>query len=101
MSLKVITIRESEGLPKGTVLQNCTHRLLPGDDNVYWYGLFCSMYGSYYELVNQQDCEIWDEEKHDLMFKIKKYLAQKNEIDVDSQRGEAVFASFKAIYGKE
>ena len=71
---KVITIVEHKYLPRGSVLQNCVP-VRDDDGELCWSGLWCSMYGSYHEVVRQDDCEIWSEEKHDpTMFLIRKHL---------------------------
>lgn len=74
--IKVITTVELEGIPQGSVIQNCVEQKVDGEK--YWSGLWCSMYGSYFELVKQEDCEIWDEEKHDkVMWVIKEHFKNK------------------------
>lgn len=70
--IKVITIIDLEGLPKGSVLQDCVEK--ENDGAKCWYGIHASMFGSYYEKVFQEDCEIWSEEKHDTLYPLKQLL---------------------------
>jgi hypothetical protein len=98
MSLDVITIKEQQGMPRGSVLQNCSTTHYKGVE--CWKGLWSSMWGSYIEIVPKEDCEIWDEEKHDPMYVLKKYLAQKNEIRVESEE-RATLKRLKAKYEGE
>ena len=82
MSFKVITVVELEGMPKGSVLQNCISVIDKNNDALCWSGLWCSMYGSYHVLVKQEGCEIWDEEKHDpTMWVLKKHFEEKAKVD--------------------
>lgn len=83
MSYKVITTVLLNGLPKGTILQACKEVVWNGVK--YWEGLHCSMGGSYMETVEQQYCEIYDPEKHDPMYAVRKYLAERNEINVEKE----------------
>jgi hypothetical protein len=85
MSHKIAIIEEyNRGLPIGSVLQDAVI-VKDFEGNEYWEGMHCSMAGSYMETVPLRYCEIFDPEKHDLMYKIKKYLAQKNEINIEKE----------------
>ena len=60
--MNVITIRDTVtlhdlDLPEGSVLQDVE----PWGAR-YWRGLYCSMAGSYYEVVKREDCEVVEEE---------------------------------------
>lgn len=100
MSHKIAIIEEyNRGLPVGSVLQNAVI-IKDFEGNEYWEGIHSSMAGSYLETVPVKYCEIWDEEKHDSMYKIKKYLAQKNEIAIETEE-RATLARLKLKYEKE
>ncbi|MNK14261.1 hypothetical protein D3C87_323600 [compost metagenome] len=74
--IKVVTIVDLSGLPKGSIIQGCVERTLAGIK--HWEGVFVNMSCSWNEIVKQSDCEIWDEEKHDpVMFVIKKHFEEK------------------------
>lgn len=60
--MKVRTLRDTVtmhdlDLPKGSVLQD-----VESWGSRYWRGLYCSMAGSYYEVVKQEDCEVMEDE---------------------------------------
>lgn len=88
--IKVITIVKLDGMPVGSVLQNCIEQIVDGEK--CWSGLWCSMHGSYFELVKQEDCEIYNEEKHDPLYKLK--------IMWDNERLEAIEAKERATLAR-
>lgn len=97
--IKVITTVEINGLPQGSVIQNCVEQKVDGEK--YWSGLWCSMYGSFFELVKQEDCEIWNEEKHDpTMFLLKKYIDKKHSTQLEAEE-RATLKYLKDKYEKE
>jgi len=98
MSLEIYVIEDYLDIPKGSRLQNCVSVCHEGEE--YWKGLSCSMYGSYIVRVPKRHCEIYDETKHDFMYKIKQYLAHKNEIDVETEE-RATLARLKLKYERE
>jgi hypothetical protein len=92
MSHKIAIIEEyNRGLPVGSVLQDAVI-VKDFEGNEYWEGMHYCPGGSY--------SEIWDEEKHDPMYVLKKYLAQKNEIRVESEE-RATLKRLKAKYEGE
>jgi hypothetical protein len=100
MSHKIAIIEEyNRGLPVGSVLQDAVI-VKDFEGNEYWEGMHYCPGGSYMETVPLRYCEIWDEEKHDPMYVLKKYLAQKNEIRVESEE-RATLKRLKAKYEGE
>jgi hypothetical protein len=99
MSFKVITKVPVAGMPQGSVLQNCLSHVNE-DGDLCWSGLWCSMYGSYFEVVKQSDCELYDEEKHDPMFLVKKYWAEQQSAALEAEE-RATLKRLKAKYEKE
>lgn len=51
--MMVVTIVELEGMPEGSVLQDVEEVIIDGIK--CWQGMWCSMMGSYIELVEQAD----------------------------------------------
>lgn len=97
--IDVITIVELDGIPLGSVLQECIE-VIDSEGTPCWSGLWCSMWGSYHALVAQDDCEIWDEEKHDILYPIKKRL-EKQKAEREEAEERATLALLKAKYEKE
>lgn len=99
MSLEVYVIKEYDNIPKGTILQDCFTCFSQYGEEC-WSGLSCSMYGSYWVDIPKEYCEVYDEKKHDPLHVVKKYLAQKHEIDIETEE-RATLARLKAKYEKE
>lgn len=95
--MKVITIVELEGMPQGSVLQNCISIVDKNNDALCWSGLWCSMFGSYHVLVKQEDCEIYNEEKHDPMYKLK-IMWEKERLEAIEAKERATLARLKLKY---
>lgn len=56
--MKVITIIDLEGMPQGSVLQDCTEVTIDGAK--CWQGLWCSMFGSFMETIPFEAAEQYD-----------------------------------------
>jgi hypothetical protein len=76
--MKVITISEFEGIPEGSVF-DAEPRIVGGV--ACYSGTWACMAGSMHIDVPVDHCEIWTEEKHDLVAWAFKQLPKLNELD--------------------
>jgi hypothetical protein len=101
---KVIVVRpfdenvptEDEWMPVGSTFDG--KLLIKKDGSEHWRGTWASRAGSYEIEVPAEYCEVWSEEKHDPVYRVKRLEALR--LESAEQRERAELARLKVKYNE-